>query len=41
MAEADKLTLRQKLTEYKENYLLTKSQMVKYQSMLYEKPHVR
>jgi hypothetical protein len=47
VAEADKLTLRQKLTvhvphsvltlmEYKENYWLTKSQTVKYQSMLYK-----
>jgi hypothetical protein len=52
MAEADKLTLRQKLTvwvphsvltlmEYKENYWLTNSQMVKYQSMLCKNLHVQ
>jgi hypothetical protein len=52
VAEADKLTFRQKLTvqvphsvltvmEYKENYRLTNSQMVKYQSMLCNNPHIR
>jgi hypothetical protein len=52
VAEADKLTLGQELIvrvlhsvltlmEYKENYWLTNSWMVKYQSMLCENPHVR
>jgi hypothetical protein len=50
--EADKLTLGQELTvrvphsvltlmEYKGNYWLTNSQMVKYQSMLCENPLIR
>jgi hypothetical protein len=50
--EADKLTIEQELTvwvpysiltlmEYKGNYCLTNSQMVKYQSMLCENPHIR
>jgi hypothetical protein len=52
VAEADKLTLRQKLTvwvphsvltlmEYKENYRLTNSQIVKYQSMLCKNSHIQ
>jgi hypothetical protein len=52
VTEADKLTLRQKLTvqvphcvltlmEYKENYWLTNSQMAKYQNMLCENLHVQ
>jgi hypothetical protein len=51
VAEADKLTLEQKLTvqvphsvltlmEYKENYWLTNPQMVKYQNMLCKNVHV-
>jgi hypothetical protein len=51
VAEAHKLTLGQELTvqvphsvltlmEYKGNYWLTNSQMVKYQSMLCENPHI-
>jgi hypothetical protein len=52
VTEADKLTLGQELTaqvshcvlilmEYKGNYWLTNSQMVKYQSMLCENPHMQ
>jgi hypothetical protein len=52
VAEADKFTLRQELTvwvphavltlmEYKGNYWLTNSQMVKYQSMLCENPRIQ
>jgi hypothetical protein len=52
VAEADKLTLGQELTvwvphsaltlmRYKENYWLTSSQMVKYQSMLCENLHIQ
>jgi hypothetical protein len=52
VTNADKLTLRQELTvqvphsdvtlmEYKGNYWLTKSQMVRYQSMLYKNPHIQ
>jgi hypothetical protein len=52
VAEADKLTLAQELRiqapqsfetlmEYKGNYWLTNSQMVKYQSMLCENPHIQ
>jgi hypothetical protein len=51
MAEADKLTLGQKLTvqiphslltlmEYKGSYLLTNSGMIRYQSMLCENLHI-
>jgi hypothetical protein len=51
VTEADKLTLGHELTiqvphsimtlmEYKGNYWLTDSQMVKYQSMLCENPHI-
>jgi hypothetical protein len=51
VTEADKLTLGQELTvrvphavltlmEYKGNYWLTNSQMVKYQSVLCENPHI-
>jgi hypothetical protein len=50
--EADKLTLGQELTvwvphsvltlmEYKGNYWMTNSQIVKYQSMLCENPHIQ
>jgi hypothetical protein len=52
VTEADKLTLGQELTvqfphsvltlmEYKGNYWLTNSQMVKYQSMSCENPHIQ
>jgi hypothetical protein len=52
VTEENKLTRGQELTiwvlqsiltlmEYKENYWLTKSQMLKYQSMLCENPHTR
>jgi hypothetical protein len=50
VTEADKLTLGQKhtvpysvltLMEYKENYWLTISQMVRYQSMLCENPCIQ
>jgi hypothetical protein len=46
VTEANKLTLGQELTvltltEYKGNYWLTNSQMVKYQSMLCENPCIR
>jgi hypothetical protein len=52
VTEADKLTLGQELTaqvphfiltlkECKGNYWLTNSWMVKYQSMLYENPHIQ
>jgi hypothetical protein len=51
VTEKDKLTLGQELTlqvphsvltlmEYKGNYCLTNFQMVKYQSMLCENPHI-
>jgi hypothetical protein len=52
VTKPDKLTLGQKLTvrvpysvltltEYKENYWLTIPQMVRYQSMLCENPHIQ
>jgi hypothetical protein len=52
VAEADKLTLEQELTvrvphsvltliEYKRNYWLTNSRVVKYQSMLRENPSIQ
>jgi hypothetical protein len=51
VAEADRLTLGQELTvgvphsiltiiEYKGNYWLTNFQMVRYQSMLCDNPHI-